>query len=95
MNTRIDRVILTTPPKTRKHYPILGKVLFLLLMNADLQCNVAPPKSSAVTISPVAACTRGGPPRKMVPILCIITASSAMVGTYAPPAVQLPHTIAT
>lgn len=60
-----------------------------------LQCKVAPPSSSALITSPVAAWTRGGPPRNIVPILCIITASSAIVGTYAPPAVQLPHTTAT
>ncbi|WAR23298.1 ACHA6-like protein, partial [Mya arenaria] len=39
---------------------------------------VAPPNSSAEMISPVAAWTRGGPPRKMVPMRFIITASSAM-----------------
>ena len=32
------------------------------------QCKSAPPKFSADTISPVAALTRGGPPKNMVPI---------------------------
>ena len=36
--------------------------------------------------------TKGGPPRNIVPILSTITVLSAMVGTYAPPAVQEPHT---
>ena len=34
-----------------------------------------------VTTSPVAAFTRGGPPRKMVPWLATMTASSLMAGT--------------
>mmetsp|Transcript_31149 Transcript_31149/g.103068 ORF Transcript_31149/g.103068 Transcript_31149/m.103068 type:complete len:250 (-) Transcript_31149:519-1268(-) len=59
-----------------------------------LQCTSAPPSSSAVTSSPVAALTSGGPPRKMVPLPRTITASSAIAGTYAPPAVQLPQTSA-
>jgi len=33
-----------------------------------VQCSVAPPKSSALTSSPVAAFTRGGPPKKIVPL---------------------------
>ena len=55
-------------------------------------CTSAPPSSSAVTSSPVAAFTRGGPPRKIVPRPFTITASSLMAGTYAPPAVQEPST---
>ena len=39
------------------------------------------PKSSAETTSPVAAFTRGGPPRKMVPVPLTITLSSDMAGT--------------
>ena len=54
-----------------------------------------PPSSSAVTISPVAAFTSGGPPRKIVPWPWTMTVSSDMAGTYAPPAVQEPMTTAT
>lgn len=59
-----------------------------------VQCSSAPPSSSADTSSPVAALTRGGPPRKMVPLLRTMTLSSAMAGTYAPPAVHEPMTTA-
>lgn len=45
-----------------------------------LQCKVAPPRFSADTTSPNAAYTRGGPARNIVPILCTITASWAIVG---------------
>ena len=38
--------------------------------------------------------TRGGPPRKMVPCFLTMMLSSAMAGTYAPPAVQEPSTTA-
>jgi len=55
-------------------------------------CTSAPPSSSAVTSSPVAAFTNGGPPRKIVPVPLTITASSDMAGTYAPPAVHEPIT---
>ncbi|SLC96832.1 Uncharacterised protein [Mycobacteroides abscessus subsp. massiliense] len=58
------------------------------------ECRSPPPSSSAVTTSPVAAFTSGGPPRKMVPCLRTMTASSLIAGTYAPPAVQLPSTAA-
>mmetsp|Transcript_22770 Transcript_22770/g.73268 ORF Transcript_22770/g.73268 Transcript_22770/m.73268 type:complete len:234 (-) Transcript_22770:667-1368(-) len=58
------------------------------------QCTSAPPRSSALTTSPVAALTSGGPPRKMVPFPLTMTDSSDMAGTYAPPAVQLPMTTA-
>lgn len=34
-----------------------------------------------------------GPPKKMVPFPLTIMFSSAIAGTYAPPAVQLPKTI--
>ena len=47
-----------------------------------------------MTTSPVAAFTSGGPPRKIVPWLRTITASSLIAGTYAPPAVQEPSTAA-
>src|SRR6478672_8301013 len=47
-----------------------------------------------VTAAPVAAFTSGGPPRKMVPWLRTITASSLIAGTYAPPAVHDPSTAA-
>ena len=40
----------------------------------------APPSSSAVTSSPVAAFTSGGPPRKIVPVFLTITASSDIAG---------------
>ena len=40
-----------------------------------------PPNSSALTLSPVAAFTSGGPPRKMVPCSRTITASSLIAGT--------------
>lgn len=57
-------------------------------------CTSPPPSSSAVTTSPVAAFTRGGPPRKIVPCPRTITASSLIAGTYAPPAVHEPSTAA-
>ena len=46
-----------------------------------LECISPPPSSSAVTISPVAAFTNGGPARKIVPWLRTITASSLIAGT--------------
>ena len=55
----------------------------------------APPSSSAVTSSPVAAFTSGGPPRKIVPVPLTMTVSSLIAGTYAPPAVHEPMTSAT
>jgi len=57
-------------------------------------CRSPPPSSSAVTTSPVAAFTKGGPPRKIVPWPRTITASSLIAGTYAPPAVHDPSTAA-
>ena len=57
-------------------------------------CTSAPPRSSAVTSSPVAALTSGGPARKIVPVPLTMTASSDIAGTYAPPAVQEPMTTA-
>jgi hypothetical protein len=54
-----------------------------------------PPRSSALTSSPVAAFTSGGPPRKIVPWPLTITDSSLIAGTYAPPAVHEPITAAT
>ena len=59
-----------------------------------LACTSPPPRSSALTTSPVAALTSGGPPRKIVPVPRTMTVSSDMAGTYAPPAVQLPITTA-
>ena len=41
----------------------------------------APPSSSAVTTSPVAAFTSGGPPRKIVPVPLTMTVSSLIAGT--------------
>ena len=38
--------------------------------------------------------TRGGPPKYNDPVCSTITASSHIVGTYAPPAVQGPQTTA-
>ena len=58
------------------------------------ECRSPPPSSSAVTTSPVAAFTSGGPPRKIVPWLRTMTASSLIAGTYAPPAVHEPSTAA-
>jgi len=55
-------------------------------------CTSAPPNSSAVTSSPVAAFTSGGPPRKIVPVFLTMIASSDIAGTYAPPAVHEPMT---
>ena len=55
-------------------------------------CTSAPPSSSAVTSSPVAAFTSGGPPRKIVPVPRTIIVSSDIAGTYAPPAVHEPIT---
>ena len=54
----------------------------------------APPSSSAVTSSPVAAFTSGGPPRKIVPVPLTMIVSSDIAGTYAPPAVHDPITTA-
>lgn len=45
-----------------------------------------------LTVSPVAAFTRGGPARNTVPFFLTMILSSAMAGIYAPPAVQLPIT---
>ena len=59
------------------------------------ECSSPPPRSSAVTTSPVAAFTSGGPPRKIVPWPRTITVSSLIAGTYAPPAVHEPITHAT
>jgi hypothetical protein len=42
----------------------------------------APPSLSAVTSSPVAAFTSGGPPRKIVPVPLTMMVSSDMAGTY-------------
>lgn len=44
-------------------------------------CTVAPPSYSAVTTSPVAAFTNGGPPKKIVPFPLTITLSSDIAGT--------------
>ena len=57
-------------------------------------CTSAPPNSSAVTSSPVAALTKGGPAKKIVPLPLTIIDSSDIAGTYAPPAVQEPSTAA-
>ena len=43
--------------------------------------SVAPPSSSAVTSSPVAAFTSGGPPMKIVPVPSTMTVSSLIAGT--------------
>ena len=57
-------------------------------------CTSPPPSSSAVTISPIAAFTSGGPPRKIVAWFFTMIASSDIAGTYAPPAVHEPITTA-
>jgi hypothetical protein len=57
-------------------------------------CTSPPPNSSAVTSSPIAAFTSGGPPRKIVPWFLTMIASSDIAGTYAPPAVHDPITTA-
>jgi hypothetical protein len=57
-------------------------------------CTSAPPSDSASTISPVAAFTSGGPPRKIVPCSLTMIDSSDIAGTYAPPAVHDPMTTA-
>jgi hypothetical protein len=44
-------------------------------------CTSAPPSSSALTTSPVAAFTSGGPPRKIVPWLRTMIVSSDIAGT--------------
>jgi hypothetical protein len=44
-------------------------------------CASPPPRSSALTTSPVAAFTSGGPPRKMVPWFLTMMDSSLMAGT--------------
>ena len=45
------------------------------------ECRSPPPSSSAVTISPIAAFTSGGPPRKIVPWFRTMTVSSLIAGT--------------
>ena len=55
-------------------------------------CICPPPSSSALTSSPVAAFTSGGPPRKIVPWSRTMTVWSLIAGTYAPPAVEEPIT---
>ena len=47
-----------------------------------------------MTTSPVAAFTSGGPARKIVPCSRTMIDSSAIAGTYAPPAVHEPMTTA-
>ena len=54
----------------------------------------APPSSSAVTSSPVAALTNGGPPRNTKPVPRTMIDWSHSVGRYAPPAVDGPITSA-
>jgi hypothetical protein len=44
-------------------------------------CASPPPSSSAVTTSPVAAFTSGGPARKIVPWFLTMTVSSDIAGT--------------
>ena len=44
-------------------------------------CTSPPPSSSALTISPIAAFTSGGPPRKIVPWFLTMTVSSLIAGT--------------
>ena len=44
-------------------------------------CTSAPPSSSALTSSPVAAFTRGGPARKIVPCSLTMMVSSDIAGT--------------
>ena len=46
---------------------------------ARVEC--APPSSSAVTSSPVAAFTSGGPPMKIVPVPSTMIVSSLIAGT--------------
>lgn len=56
-----------------------------------VQCSSAPPSSSALTSSPVAALTKGGPPRKMVPLpLRGWAAAKAWVQVVARPDKGLP-----
>jgi hypothetical protein len=56
----------------------LGEVVGDTAMRGGIS---APPSSSAVVTSPVAAFTSGGPPRKMVPVPRTMTVSSLMAGT--------------
>ena len=44
-------------------------------------CTSPPPSSSALTISPIAAFTSGGPPRKIVPWFLTMMVSSLIAGT--------------
>ena len=60
----------------------VGVVLGEVVGDAGMaRVHVAPPSSSAVTSSPVAALTSGGPPRKMVPVFCTMIVSSLIAGT--------------
>ena len=58
----------------------------------DARVDSAPPSSSGVTTSPIAAFTSGGPPRKIVPWPLTMIDSSHIAGTYALPAVLEPIT---
>ena len=60
----------------------------------DARVHVGAAELFGLTISPVAACTSGGPPRKIVPLPATMTVSSDIAGTYAPPAVHEPITAA-
>ena len=65
------------PNKGHAHHYLLSGRPHLMFWHADPH----PPNSSAVTSSPVAALTKGGPPKKMVPVLFTIIAWSDMAGT--------------
>ena len=52
------------------------------------------PGTPFLEVAPLAALTKGGPPKKMVPWFFTMMVSSLIAGTYAPPAVQLPMTTA-
>mmetsp|Transcript_19135 Transcript_19135/g.55563 ORF Transcript_19135/g.55563 Transcript_19135/m.55563 type:complete len:208 (+) Transcript_19135:695-1318(+) len=58
-------------------------------------CMMPPPSSCSSASSPVAAFTRGGPPRYTVPLFLTITLSSHIAGMYAAPAVHMPQMRAT
>ena len=106
---RIDRRLLDGGPLPRRRRPCARSVVTIdRTMRRASSSSAArwsttpevrawtspPPSSSAVTISPVAALTRGGPPRKIVPCSRTMIVSSHIAGTYAPPAVHEPMTAA-
>jgi len=71
-----------------------GDWQFFCQNSPHYQRNTWKQKINPVSINAQYMLTSGGPPRKMVPFCFTMMLSSAIAGTYAPPAVQLPMTTA-